>query len=476
MSGTSSITVLVSPDRMLAVVTINAAEAPAGVPVARLAAAIEQAGVRPDPEFLKRLAALETSGENLVSATPVVVARGTPPQQPRAPQLQPVAPPSQDHLPEFQRCKLPIARAGQRLALILTAQPGAAGIDVLGQALPFTPVGRGYELKRGVKVSEDGQWVEATVSGMYRVNADSAEVEAGLSIPADVDLSTGSINFDGDVTIGRNVLDRFEVLATGMVTVQGSVEAATVRAKDLVVERGIVCKDRGRCEATGNIRARHATNADVFAGGDIEIHGEAANCRLTCRGTLRCPSGAISGGVASGFSGVVAGTIGSPAGVRTLVEVGFDGELLDGARREQAEIGRMLARASELRGKTAPLLQHQRNLTAQQKELVTELLFEAEELESSAKQRREKFCACAENTAAAVEFGRCIHAGVIVRWSDVEALIPADIPGPGTLRRVATNGELGVVAVGRSGREFRLKSRAVIGPVRAPGSPAEAAA
>ena len=63
-----------------------------------------------------------------------------------------------------------------------------------------------------------------------------------LDIPGNVDFSTGSINFLGDINIKGDVLSGFTVRAMGNIHVDGVIEAgsAVEAGGDLVVVKGIL--------------------------------------------------------------------------------------------------------------------------------------------------------------------------------------------------------------------------------------------
>ena len=87
----------------------------------------------------------------------------------------------------------------------------------------------------------------------------------------DVDLTTGNIEFNGDVIIHGNVMEGMSIRATGTVTVDKVVEAAYIDGKKGVILRGgVLGKNGSKVRSKGNITAQFFEYADVKTEGDIE--------------------------------------------------------------------------------------------------------------------------------------------------------------------------------------------------------------
>ena len=105
---------------------------------------------------------------------------------------------------------------------------------------------------RNVYPGEDNLSLFAEIDGQVMYIDGKLSVFATYEVPADVDNSTGNINFIGNVSIRGNVLAGFVVDVGGNVEVSGVVEGATIKAAgNIILRRGM----------TGNAR--------VLIGGDI---------------------------------------------------------------------------------------------------------------------------------------------------------------------------------------------------------------
>ena len=87
---------------------------------------------------------------------------------------------------------------------------------------------------------------------------------------ADVDASTGDIEYDGNVMIPGTVRTGFTVKAKGDIQVNGVVEGATLIAGgNIVIKRGVQGMSRGRLVSGGDICAHFFESANVEAKGDV---------------------------------------------------------------------------------------------------------------------------------------------------------------------------------------------------------------
>ncbi|RNC29529.1 MAG: hypothetical protein AWM53_00527 [Candidatus Dichloromethanomonas elyunquensis] len=169
----------------------------------------------------------------------IVIAEATPPVQPIQPQLidyvgEPVFEEEGDeNTIDYFACKLKICQKDEVLAKKIPGKEGVPGINVFGKILPVENY-RNFEfkLKKNVYLSEDGLEVRASCSGTpLRVNNYTYLVENAYILNSDINLETGSIDFPGDVFIGRDIKDGLYVYSGGKITVQGSVSSADIKAE-----------------------------------------------------------------------------------------------------------------------------------------------------------------------------------------------------------------------------------------------------
>jgi len=222
-----------------------------------------------------------------------------------------------------------IVKAGQEIAEIIPPTPGTEGKNVFGRSLNPKP-GKPPQLKLGknVKLSEDGKKIIAAVDGMLIAKADgSIDVNEVLTIKGDVDYATGNIDFPGEVQVSGDVKPGFSVKAKGNISISGVIEAATVISYEGSVSAlGIKGREKGIVKAKEDVVAKFLENAIVEAGQSVIVNGPITNSQIKSGVEVKATGnkGIIAGGmIVAGFA-VEAEEIGSPLGIRTTIEIGFD--------------------------------------------------------------------------------------------------------------------------------------------------------
>jgi uncharacterized protein (DUF342 family) len=185
--------------------------------------------------------------------TPVVVARGTPPQPPVDARVEYpfLAKMAEVENASVDRRAIFSVEPGEILAVKKPGVPGSPGIDVYGRPIePPPPKDAVIKAGKGAELREGGL-VVATAVGRPEVRGSSVTVVPVYLIPGDVDARGGPIKFKGDVVVEGDVLDGVEIEAGGNVTVKGLV-----------------------------------ANSSVFAGGSIRVGGNVVGSTLKAGGLL----------------------------------------------------------------------------------------------------------------------------------------------------------------------------------------------
>ncbi len=236
-----------------------------------------------------------------------------------------------------------IVKAGQKVAQIIQPTPGVEGYNVFGRVLNPKP-GRPVQLKlgRNVSLSEDGTYVIANVDGILTTKPDgSIDVNQLLSIKGDVDYATGNIDFPGDVEVSGDVKPGFTVKAKGNIIVGGVIEAATVISYEgSITALGVKGRERGLVKAKGNVEAKFLENAIVESDASVIVSGPITNSQVKSKLEVKAlgNKGVIAGGTVTAGYLVEAEEIGSPIGVKTIVEVGSDPNIMERIKILRAKI------------------------------------------------------------------------------------------------------------------------------------------
>lgn len=370
-------------------------------------------------------------------------------------------------LSHYERRHFVCVEAGQAVARFTPRHSGNDGVDVHGRPLArrSQPDIR-PQLGANVAMDPDGVTVVATAAGRLRLQDNKVAIDPVLTIPGNVDFSTGNVTFGGDIVVRGGILDLFKVSSTRSIYISGSIEAAEVSAGgDLVVEGAILNKNKGQCIAGGMLRCRHAAGSTLTAGGDVDGGTELADCVIHAGGRVLVERGTLFAGHVVATGGVLCQALGSAAQVKTIVEAGADPALRRDAAVQVPEIQAIRARAERVRAAVGPLLR-QKSLTVEQKQRAARLLAEVESGERAAaerleqlRRRHDEYCARAKPQ---VEVTRVIHAGVVLRFPHAETHITQDIVGAARLVEKQTpQGWQIFLLRPRTGSVIPLPSRAV---------------
>ena len=217
--------------------------------------------------------------------------------------------------------------AGDLLAELKPAVQGKPGIDVCGGLLrPVKVKQRILRTGKNIKLSEDNLKAYSEVNGHATLEADTIFVSNMYEVPANVDTSTGDIEYEGNVLVHGNVLAGFTITAKGDIVVEGVVEGANLTAGGhIILKRGIQGMDRGVLKADGNVISRFIESATVEAGGYVSADA-IMHSTISAKGDISVDGkkGYITGGTIRSGSMVSAKTIGSSMGTATSIEVGIE--------------------------------------------------------------------------------------------------------------------------------------------------------
>lgn len=218
---------------------------------------------------------------------------------------------------------------GQVLAKLVPMERGVPGRTVTGKTLPAKD-GKPKELVIGnnVRLSDDRKQALAGCNGQVILNGEKISVEPIYVVEGNVNLKNGgNIVFLGSVDVHGNVEDGFSVKAAGNLEVKGSIEKCEIDVEgDVIVHNGITGKGGANIKAGGTIWSKFIENAVVEAGGLVVVSEGIVNSTIGCDHKIICRGkrANIVGGTIRASEEIDAKTLGSVAGVETVLEVGFD--------------------------------------------------------------------------------------------------------------------------------------------------------
>lgn len=215
---------------------------------------------------------------------------------------------------------------GQEICRLVRPTEGEPGRTVTDQEVPAKS-GKAVPLPKGrnTEISEDGETLIASMPGHVEFSGSSFQVKPVMDIDGDVDFSTGSIKFVGDVNIKGDVISGFSVKAMGNIYVGGVVETgATLEAGgDLTVIKGILGDGTTVIRAGRCVFTKYIENATIFVRENLQTDC-IVNGRIYCDGEVQVRSGrgSIMGGRVWAAKRVSASAVGAKSEVRTSISLG----------------------------------------------------------------------------------------------------------------------------------------------------------
>jgi uncharacterized protein len=219
---------------------------------------------------------------------------------------------------------------GQRLCGLIPPLPGTPGRNVMGGEIPALD-GKPAVLPRGrnVGATDDGQYLISGIDGQATFIDGKVSVFSNYEVPVDVDNSTGNISFVGNVSVRGNVLSGFTIEAGGNVEVWGVVEGAVIKAGgDIILRRGMQGLGKGTIISGGDIIARYIEHSNVDARNNVKAEA-IMHSNIKCGNTLELSGkkGLLVGGTCKVGREISAKVIGSHMATVTDIEVGVDPSL-----------------------------------------------------------------------------------------------------------------------------------------------------
>ena len=217
---------------------------------------------------------------------------------------------------------------------------GIAGMDILGNEVPAKP-GRDVLLPIGKNVyAVDGLKVYAGQAGQLVVINNKVSVVPVIEVKGDVDLSTGNIEFIGNVIIQGSVQTGFTVKAEGNVEIAGNVSGGIIEGKNIIVRMGIQGMHRGYIKAAENVVAKYIENAIVAAGKDVIVSDVVLHSKVSAakRVIVEERRGLIVGGQISAGEEIRAKTVGTVSATNTDIEVGVNPQMREEYQQLRKEV------------------------------------------------------------------------------------------------------------------------------------------
>ncbi len=231
--------------------------------------------------------------------------------------------------------------AGARVAYLIPAVKGQDGRTVTGKVIPPAKI-KTAKLKhaRNIVVSEDGTEMYSEVSGHVYLVDDKVFVSNIYEVLADVDASTGDIEYNGDIHVKGTVKSGYSLKATGQIIVEGVVEGCHLEADGpIIIMGGIQGMTKAVIQSGSNVTAKFIENATVISGKDV-LTDAIMHSNVSARGKVKVEGkrGLVVGGEIHASESVAFKVAGSPMSAFTLIEVGLDPEVVKEYRTLETDV------------------------------------------------------------------------------------------------------------------------------------------
>lgn len=205
---------------------------------------------------------------------------------------------------------------------------GTDGKTVTGKPIPAKRGREQLPLKgKGFERRDDNTYV-ALMSGKIETQNDRVVILPVHELSGNADLSSGNIDFHGDVVIHGSVESGVIVKASGTITVDGIVEACTLEAgKDIILRSGMLGGNKASVKTKGSITAKFFEFTRIECAGDIRAD-VLMDCQVQCFGKIimNGKRGSIIGGLTHGVRGIEVTTLGNDAEKKTVIMTGASPE------------------------------------------------------------------------------------------------------------------------------------------------------
>lgn len=236
---------------------------------------------------------------------------------------------------------IPKVEEGDILAELIRENEGSPGTDVKGNnMLPLKVKRLDFKYGNNVSVSEDGLFLLSNVPGHVVLEGDKISVSNTFSVNGDVDVSTGNIDYDGNVDVKGSVISGITLTATGDITIDGTVEGATIIAGGhIILKGGTKGMGKGSLKAGGNIVAKFLESVEVSAGGYVTADS-ILNSNIAAKEDINVNNrkGYVNGGHIISATAIKVKNAGSEMGTKTILEVGIDPDILSEIKNTELKI------------------------------------------------------------------------------------------------------------------------------------------
>jgi len=215
---------------------------------------------------------------------------------------------------------------GNVIANKIPPKPGKPGFTVTNRIItPIESLEAVFPDMDFTKISDDDNHLLVTEDCCIKKLNGVLQLEPSLRIPESISYKTGNVSSKVAVIVDKDVLTGFELQSEKSIQIGGIVEGAKIEAKgSIIIRGGIQGKEKAVIESNADITTKFISNATVNSLGNTVAESEIVNSQVWAGGQVFVTGhpGNIVGGEINADSDVVANTIGSELGIKTVICIG----------------------------------------------------------------------------------------------------------------------------------------------------------
>ncbi|WP_158282205.1 DUF342 domain-containing protein [Salipaludibacillus keqinensis] len=273
--------------------------------------------------------------------------------------------------------EIPSVSAGTIVGKKISATKEQSGMTVYGEEIPAKP-GRDLKLRAGknTRIASDETEIIATVDGQVSIEPKVIHVFPVYEVNGDLDLKVGNVDFIGNVNIRGSVPSGFEIKAKGDIRVHGTVESAKLYSDgSIFIQQGVVAQGNGRIEAKGDVQAGFLNQANIVAGGNVNVSKSILHSEVDAKGCVICKQGRgnIVGGMVSSGKGMEVNEVGNQMNTPTTLFLGISQHFVASEKKYKKELNEAQADLQKLGLLLKRLVDKEKNSSLTPKEKVMKL-------------------------------------------------------------------------------------------------------
>lgn len=237
--------------------------------------------------------------------------------------------------------------SGTPIAEISMPTEGEPGMDITGKRVQQkVGVPAKYNVGAGTQLVNNDTQIIASINGNLVFKNGAFTVEEKIVINGDVDVSSGNIDFIGDVIIKGGVFEGFRVASKRSITINGLVTSAEIIADgDVSVKGGVI---NSKVVSKANVKVGFCENSVINAEGNVESPSFVGGEVFATEKIIASGKGVMVGGKYTALNGLEASVIGSENYTKTLITLGNNAVLSEEREKLEKENSTMDDQADQL--------------------------------------------------------------------------------------------------------------------------------